>query len=158
MTAPAVEDLLDALARAGLKRTVPRRAILEVLATIGRGASLDEIHARMRAKTSTAPDASMVGFSTVYRTMRTLVRLGLAREIRLADGVARYEIGKDEPLRAHFHCRACGLVEELPAARLAAFLPSARRAAKGRVERVRVEASGLCARCLADLPPERRRK
>lgn len=148
---PEAADLLAALARKGLKSTAPRRAILDALLEIGRSAALDEIHRRVQEK------SPRVGFSTVFRTMKTLVALGLARELRLADGVARYEIGRDEPIRAHFHCRSCGLLEELPAARMAAPLRGIKRLARGRADAMRIEVAGLCAKCLADLPARKPR-
>lgn len=146
------EALLAALSAAGLKRTEQRKILIEELLTLGRSATLEELLARAREK------RSKVGFSTVYRTMKALHEAGLAREIRFADGLARYEIGPADEDRAHFVCSSCGLVAEIPTARLEKAMASVRRLVRGRVDRVRIEAGGLCAECVKDLPAARRGK
>jgi Fe2+ or Zn2+ uptake regulation protein len=102
-------DLPDLLARRGLRRTGPRRAVLDVLADSRTPLTVPEIHARLGGRR-----AHIV---SVYRTLHTLVRLRLVRPtdaVPLAAalrGSQRYELA--EELTGHHHhliCRGCGAI------------------------------------------------
>lgn len=144
------EALLESLTASGLRRTRQRRAIASVLASLGRAASLEEIHARVRE------EMPNVGFSTVYRTMKSLVEAGSARENRFADGIVRYTLGPRRGGAAHFVCTSCGLVEEIAASGAKRLIERLVRAAPGEVETVRIELDGFCRACRKALGRRRR--
>ncbi len=48
-----------------------------------------------------------LGLATVYRTLKLLEEAGLARELRLGDGVARYEYDFGRAHHDHIICTGC---------------------------------------------------
>ncbi len=93
----------------GLRDTVQRRQIVEVVLQAPAHATLEELIARTRAL------HPRVGATTVHRTVALLVACGVLVKRRFGDHCARYELAR--PI-AHDHllCRGCGRVEECPPA------------------------------------------
>ncbi len=81
-----VEFLEEACARAGLKITEPRKAILRVLGGTDDHPSVDEVYARAK---EIDPSISL---ATVYRTLSTLEELGLVIHHAFKDNASRYEL------------------------------------------------------------------
>jgi Fur family ferric uptake transcriptional regulator len=129
-------DAAQLLRERGLRVTPQRRAILE--AFVDRASehlSADEVHARA------AENVPELGRGTVYSALAELTELGVLAARGSADPV-RYEL--DTGVHQHFRCRLCMRLfdVELPA-------PSgAKLAERGyAVERIAVEAEGICAEC-----------
>jgi len=53
-----------------------------------------------------------IGFTTVYRTLKLLVELGLAAEMVFADNLTRYEPLSEEEHHDHLICMNCGAITE----------------------------------------------
>jgi Fur family ferric uptake transcriptional regulator len=51
-------------------------------------------------------------FSTVFRAMQTLERVGVVDQVELGDGKARYETRREH--HEHIRCTECGTVAEVP--------------------------------------------
>ena len=151
LSSNARQGLPDLLARQGLRRTGPRRAILDVLADSRTPLTVPEIHARLGGR-----QAHIV---SVYRTVHTLVRLRLVRPtdaVPLATalrGSQRYELA--EQFTGHHHhliCQSCGAIEDLagclladaPLAKLARYV---RRTRRFEVTEHEVRLFGRCRRC-----------
>ena len=133
----------DAL-RAGGHRVTSQRVVLHrVLCDLGRHATAEEI---AREAEQRLPGVSL---PTVYATLELFERLGLVRRIT-AGGAALFDPRTDD--HAHFACRACGRVADVPAGvdRAAAVAHAA--GAGMRVEGVEVVLRGLCADCSAARP------
>ena len=153
LSSDARQDLPDLLARRGLRRTGPRRAVLDVLADSRTPLTVPEIHARLGGRR-----AHIV---SVYRTLHTLVRLRLVRPtdaVPLAAalrGSQRYELA--EELTGHHHhliCRGCGAIEDLEGCLLAEapltkLARDVRRTRRFEVTEHEVRLFGLCRRCSA---------
>jgi Fur family ferric uptake transcriptional regulator len=95
----------DTLERDGYRLSQPRSAVVETLATLGCSVTAKEIADRLQERGET------VGVASIYRTLDLLDRLGLARRVDVADGVARYE--PIHPSGEHHHhlvCDRCGEV------------------------------------------------
>ncbi len=94
------------IAEEGLKSTRQRAEILKVfLHSVGHK-NLAEIYAQVNKVNPT------IGFTTVYRTLKLLTRLGLATERKFADGETRYEPNPEGTHHDHLICLQCGKIVE----------------------------------------------
>ncbi len=78
------------------------KKVLEVLEHTGELSSAQDIHGRMRTNNDKAP-----GLTTVYRSLESLVSLGLVQAVDLGDGERRYELIKPGEHHHHLVCEAC---------------------------------------------------
>lgn len=98
-----VEETEEEYVRAaGLRNTRQRRAVLEVLGRCPEFASAQELHARLTEAGGT------VGLTTVYRTLRELVRAGLVDVVRDEGGERLYLRRPTDEHRHYLICRCCG--------------------------------------------------
>ncbi len=88
-----------------------------------------------------------VSMATVYRTLELLEEAGLVRKVRLGDARAHYEHTLAGGDHGHLVCRNCGKVIEFPVERLRAILEESAAKYGFRVEKVLVQAVGLCDKC-----------
>lgn len=134
----------EALARTrGLRLTPVRRRVLEILL---------ERHGAMGAY-EVLDRLSEEGYGhqppVAYRALDFLVEHGLAHRIRRINAfIACAHPGKDHHA-AFLICRNCRAVAELPADGLRSALEAGAREAGFGIERVSLEASGLCPGCQA---------
>jgi Fur family ferric uptake transcriptional regulator len=96
----------------GLRSTDQRRLIIDVFFKARGHTSLEELLAQVRAR-----DAR-VGYATVYRTMKLLVRSGVAHERKFGEGVTRYELRDVEAHHDHIICLDCGKIIEFEEPRI----------------------------------------
>ena len=140
--------MLRDLKRAGLKLTPQRMAIVRLFAGDETHPTAQDMFERLR------PAFPSMSFATVYNTLDTLARTGLAGIVRLPGkrgDAARFDPNSDP--HHHAVCDGCGAVLDITAGTLApsvAAVKKVRRAAPGfsvrAVERIY---RGLCARCTA---------
>lgn len=90
----------------GNKITSQRDVILKVFLEAGGHLTAEEIYHRARA------EDPMLGFTTVYRTMKLLAECGIARSEKFNDGHLRYEYDFRRQHHDHLICTACSLVIE----------------------------------------------
>jgi Fur family peroxide stress response transcriptional regulator len=138
--------MLRDLRRAGLKLTPQRMAIVRLFAEETSHPTAQDLFERLR------PSFPSMSFATVYNTLDTLARAGLAGIVRLPG--KRGDAARFDPNTAPHHhavCDGCGAVLDISAGSLAATpaaLEKVRRAAPGfsvrAVERIY---RGLCAGC-----------
>lgn len=86
----------------GLKKSTRRFEILDAFVTSGTHLTADELYDIVIEKNSS------IGRATVYRTLKLLSECGLASELRLDDGVVRYELKYRNPHHDHLVCTDCG--------------------------------------------------
>ncbi len=101
-----LENQIQELKRKGVKATVARRAVLEVLLEGPSHQSADDIATKVSSR---YPE---IHLSTVYRTLETLEGIGAIDHVHLGHGRAVYHLG-DEP-HQHLVCDRCGSVTEVP--------------------------------------------
>ena len=138
--------MLRDLQRSGLKLTRQRIAIVQLFAEDRSHPTAQDLFERLR---ESFPSMS---FATVYNTLDTLARAGLARIVRLSG--KRGDAARFDPNSAPHHhavCDRCGAVVDIAAGTLASTAGAAarlHRSAPGFAVRV-VERiyRGLCATC-----------
>jgi Fur family ferric uptake transcriptional regulator len=135
------KDGRDALRESGHRMTPQRVLVWDVLRRAGeRHMSAEEIFHEVQKTLPTFNVAS------VYRTLSLLSELGLAKETRLADGPAVWELAHDHR-HHHLVCRACGSIthhEEPGLARVALHLLEQHGFA---AEELDLVVTGLCHQC-----------
>ena len=106
------EQALVALKSAGFRITPQRRDVVELLSSKKRRFTVQEIHSRLKQK------HSGLSIDTVYRTLATLVELGIVAELNLRGDASIYEYqGTDDHHHHHAICMRCGkaiCLEECP--------------------------------------------
>jgi Fur family ferric uptake transcriptional regulator len=94
------------LRKAGLKVTLPRLKILEILERSGtRHMSAEEIYRRL------LDSAEDIGLATVYRVLTQFEAAGLVARHHFEDGMAVFELNQGAH-HDHIVCMDCGQVEE----------------------------------------------
>ncbi|MGD1896133.1 MAG: Fur family transcriptional regulator [Phormidesmis sp.] len=85
----------------GWRMTAQRETILKTFQNLPEGEHLsaDDLHDLLRE------DGSRIGLSTVYRNLKMMSRMGILRELELAEGQKRYEI--NQPAPHHHHHMIC---------------------------------------------------
>jgi Fur family peroxide stress response transcriptional regulator len=138
--------MLRDLQAAGLKLTPQRNAIVRLFAGDETHPTAQDLFERLR---STFPSMS---FATVYNTLDTLARTGLAGIVRLPG--KRGDAARFDPNTSPHHhavCDGCGAVLDIGAGTLApthTAVTKLRRAAPGfKVRTVERIYRGLCAQC-----------
>ena len=134
----ALERAAKALRERGLPLTVQRRAILERFVGCTDHPAADTLHADVAAR---IPGLSR---ATVYRTLETLVELGLAVRIPHPGWEQRYDPRTD--LHHHLVCDRCGAVLDHEAPVLD-HLPLPARSSGFEVQGYSVQFRGQCAAC-----------
>lgn len=134
---------LDRLRAEGFRITMPRILVIRALAESPRALSAYAIHERVQ-------DAGgRIDIVSVYRTLSTLVEMGLIHHVGVVDGYLA--CGVDEhhgPASEHLVCRSCGKVTEIAVS--AELVESAQRQSSAvgfRPQEMRIEVLGFCADC-----------
>jgi Fur family ferric uptake transcriptional regulator len=138
-----VKEKVDKLLKATkLKRTGPRRTILEVMLNAKRPQTADEI---VSAIGKTGPNKV-----TVYRTLESMVGAGLVHKAFVEERSRHYELADrctEHQCHPHFVCTDCGQTRCLPDV----SVPMATSPPAGFViRRQQVRLEGLCPACGAE--------
>jgi Fur family peroxide stress response transcriptional regulator len=131
------DDLSDRLANSGFRSTPQREHVYKVLVEERDHPTAEEVF--IRAKRG-MPEISM---ATVYNCLDALVRSGVARQVTVDRGAARFCPNMEE--HCHFYCHTCDTVFDiaLPASNPAGInLPSGFQA-----EHYEIAIHGTCAEC-----------
>lgn len=127
----------DRIAAAGLRRSLPRQRVIDLLAEQDCALTALQIDAKLDG----------VGRATVYRAIEQLEELGLAQKVDLGGSAHGYE--KLEPSGHHHHhivCDDCGKVEPFEDAALEEAIHDIHR--KGfKLETHEVTLHGHCSDC-----------
>ncbi|MBW4618762.1 MAG: transcriptional repressor [Cyanosarcina radialis HA8281-LM2] len=81
----------------GWRLTPQRQTILQVFQNLARGKHLsaEELHDLLQG------EGEQISLSTIYRTLKLMARMGLLRELELAEGHKHYEINQPYPYHHH---------------------------------------------------------
>ena len=90
----------------GLNTTKQRINIAKVFFSMKGHHSLEDIYQRVHQRVPS------IGQTTVYRTVKLLCDIGLAEELQVGDGFARYEIVSAKQHHDHLVCKYCGKTVE----------------------------------------------
>jgi Fur family transcriptional regulator, ferric uptake regulator len=95
------------LSRHGLRMTDQRETILNEFLRKEGHQNAEELTAAVKKKDKT------IGQATVYRILKILAESGVAREVRLGDGIVRYEHNIGHEHHDHLTCEGCGKTVEI---------------------------------------------
>lgn len=104
-----VVDVKALLQKAGLKVTLPRRAILEVLRDQHGPFTAEEL----RQIIGEAESMESCDLVTIYRCLAKFESLGLISRCDFGDGAVRFELHSADHHHHHIICRVCRRVEPL---------------------------------------------
>ncbi|MDZ4765182.1 MAG: transcriptional repressor [Chloroflexota bacterium] len=135
----AYEDIIRA---SGHRVTKQRIVILDAVCDAGKHTTLGEIYARVRAV-----DPS-VDRSTLYRTLKLFIELGLVVSAEPGNGETYYEIAKSRP-HHHLVCRECGAEQEIGQNLLQGMFDQVYEQVGFKVETDHLVLFGRCTRCQA---------
>ena len=91
---------------AGLKITLPRLKILEILEThADQHFSVEDIYKLL------LQENEEIGIATIYRVLTQCEQAGLVKRLQFEEGPAVFELSRDDH-HDHFVCTGCGMVEE----------------------------------------------
>jgi Fur family transcriptional regulator, ferric uptake regulator len=135
------EILLDYVQKQGLRRTAQRDLILEVFLRTEDHLSSEDLYWIVQKE-----DAS-IGQTTVYRSLKLFTEAGLAREVRLGDGVTYYEHHYKHGHHDHLICTDCGKVIEFFSAELEALQDEMAEQFKFKPTHHSLRILGLCEEC-----------
>ncbi|OPY69968.1 MAG: Ferric uptake regulation protein [Syntrophorhabdaceae bacterium PtaU1.Bin034] len=99
--------LTNYLSKHGLKMTGQRETVLNEFLRREGHSTAEELTAAVKKKDKT------IGQATVYRFLKILVRSGIGQEVRLGDGVVRYEYTMGLDHHDHLICERCGKTVEI---------------------------------------------
>jgi Fur family ferric uptake transcriptional regulator len=100
------ERFFDYLAKAGLKSTRARGAILAGIAAYEGHFDAEELHEFLRDK------GAAISRATLYRTLPLFVKSGIIRETLSSSGRTRYEHLFGHEHHDHLECISCGRIIE----------------------------------------------
>jgi len=124
----------------GYRLTPQRIMVVDALHSVETHISAEEIFAKLKAK---YPYANI---STIYRTLDLLKDLGLADEIEIGDGIARYH-SKEHSNHHHLVCNKCGKIIELSEAHLQPLATSLLKDHKFKADMRHLAIFGQCSNC-----------
>lgn len=99
---PLMEDLKAVLKEKGYTLSHQRLKVLEYLSSHHCHPSVEEIYL------SLVEEMPTLSKSTVYNTLKTLVEIGVVKELQIESNEARYDIIAD--FHGHFKCEQCGKI------------------------------------------------
>ena len=124
----------------GFKMTPQRDLIFKSFFEMDRHVSVDELYDRVRQLNSS------VGYSTVWRNLKLICKIGLAEEVNLGDGVTRYDRVTKVP-HGHMYCLKCKELIEFNADHIMDFLTATANENNFQPEGYKIEIQGYCAKC-----------
>lgn len=143
----SLETLLQridsAIAEIGGKRSKSRAQVIEIFFRTGTHVTVEELTHAVRKRSPS------VGFTTVYRTVKLLARLGYAKELDFGDGLKRYE---NNLVAHHDHlvCQECGEVSEFEEPRIESLQEQVARKHGFLPTMHRLDIYGYCRQCASE--------
>ena len=100
-----MEDIILTFKEKKLKLTPQRLAVYQYLKGTLEHPSAETIYKALQ------PNYPTMSLATVYKTLKTLVEIGLVQELNVGEGNFRYDANYHE--HAHVQCVNCGKVEDI---------------------------------------------
>ena len=101
------QELIDLLREKGLKVTTQRLAICKFILSRADHPSADQIYQELKN------DYPTISLGTVYKTLSTLVEIGLIQQLGFKEGSVRYD--PDMELHINMVCSKCGKISDYKA-------------------------------------------
>ncbi len=136
-----MNEITQKLKQAGLKVTLPRIKILEILAhSAGQHASAEDIYKLLLQQ------GEDVGVATIYRVLTQCADAGLIRRLQFEGGRAVFELAATDH-HDHLVCVRCGKVEEFHDDLIEARQQQIASQAGFEIEEHSMVLYGLCPQC-----------
>ncbi len=90
---------------------------------------------------------SNIGYATIYRTLNLFCKCGLSRELKLDDGVTRYEHLYGHDHHDHLICLQCGSMHEIVSPEIEELQEKIARNYGYTLEKHKFELYGVCPQC-----------
>lgn len=129
--------------------TQQRELIFRSFFELGQHVSVDELHEKVRKL-----DRS-VGYSTVWRNLKLICHVGLAKEVNLGDGVTRYDRITRAP-HGHLFCMDCKKLIEFDIEEHIDSLNDRAKQNRFFPDGYKIEVSGYCEPCQKERERESR--
>lgn len=126
-----------------LKHTEQRTQILMTFLETERHLTAEELYILVRKKYPS------VGYATISRTLKLLCDCGLCSELRVEDGVTRYEHLYGHDHHDHLICIECGSFVEVVSPEIERLQEKLAQANGFTIKRHRLEIYGICKKCSA---------
>ena len=142
MRVPMKTDLFkERIYEVGLKATRQREEILNIFLNSSGHKNLGQIYAQV------SKINPKIGYTTVYRTLKLLTRLGMATQRKFADGETRYEPTSEGSHHDHLICLDCGKIIEFEDQTLEALQNGVAQRHRFKIFHHRMELYGRCEEC-----------
>jgi Fur family ferric uptake transcriptional regulator len=122
--------------------TPQRELIFRSFFELGRHVTVDELYDKVRQKDSS------IGYSTVWRNLKLICRVGLAEEVNLGDGVTRYDRVTEQP-HGHLFCTDCKQLVEFDVDNIVGQLAVIAQDKEFAANSFKIEIQGRCRACRA---------
>jgi Fur family transcriptional regulator, ferric uptake regulator len=140
-------DYQSVIRKAGYRVTTQRVLILDAVCDGGGHTTLGEVYARVRV------DDPTIDRSTLYRTLKLFVELGLVVSAEPGDGETYYEIAKAHR-HHHLVCRICGTQQEIDHAVVQRMFDQLSDVYGFAADSDHLVIRGVCRRCVGRAPAE----
>ena len=125
-----------------LRKTEQRSVILEELRLCRNHPGADEVYLRVKRR------LPRISLGTVYRNLDLMASQGIIR--RLNSNAAQKRFDPITEQHCHFHCKACGKIEDIPfAVEFPRLDPNHPWVRERKIQGAQPEYFGLCPDCLA---------
>jgi Fur family ferric uptake transcriptional regulator len=131
------EKIREILQSAGLKNTLSRLAILEVLSELKQPETAQDIHKKLKK----------IDLVTLYRTLTTLEKSGVLRVVDVRKNAVHYEL--DTNHHHHIVCTDCDKIEDFENKEIEKVLEKIAKKSKqfSDIKNHSLELFGLCRNC-----------
>ncbi len=134
----------DFLRTKGFKMTPQRELIFRSFFELGEHVSVDELYDKVRELDKT------VGYSTVWRNLKLICKVGLAHEVNVGDGITRYDRITDVP-HGHLYCISCKKLIEFNVEQMVGLLAQTAGEHKFLPDSFKIEVRGYCQDCESEV-------
>lgn len=131
----------DYLTVRNLKHSQQRKEILNIFLNIDKHLTANELYLTVQKKYPS------VGYATIYRTFKLLCECGLCRELKLEDGVTRFEHLYNHEHHDHLICTKCGRFVEVVDPEIERLQEKLAKLHGFHAQRHRMELYGVCKKC-----------
>jgi Fur family ferric uptake transcriptional regulator len=135
------EVLSNYIRNKNMKQSDQRQQILEIFLKTERHLTAEELYLMVKEKIPS------IGSATIYRTLKLLVEAGLCRELRVENGLTRYEHLYGHEHHDHLICTKCGKFVEIVSPDIEALQEKIAKKNGFFLERHRLELYGICRAC-----------
>ncbi|MBT3754807.1 MAG: transcriptional repressor [Candidatus Cloacimonetes bacterium] len=134
----ALNEYID---RKGMRNSSSRSAILAEFLKAEKHLTSDELYKIISNKIPT------IGIATVYRSLHLFCECGIARELKMEDGISRYEPILGHEHHDHLVCTKCGKFIEIIDSELEEIQRKIANRYRFNIQNHKMELYGLCSDC-----------